>query len=301
MASPQNNTSARQLSVVVGSVESSRSIASCIEAISESCRQLDAELIVVAAGVEAGVIAAARANPAVRLIEMPADTLTPRLWSEGLANASGTIVAFTTGHCIVERSWAPALVSAIANGAAAAGGPLRLEDNASALDAAIFFLRYSSFIEGKPGGPVDDIAGDNAAYSRSGIPDASWSREGGFWERDVNRRIREECKSLVWVADAVSEFGHSFSFSSICHHRFSHGRLFGRSRVANEGESRLKIVVGSVAVPFLLALRAGRRVMGIAAYRTKYLVALPLTLVIAACWAAGEAVGAMEASVADRR
>ncbi|MEO8577998.1 MAG: hypothetical protein ABI556_14915, partial [Gemmatimonadales bacterium] len=175
------------------------------------------------------------------------------------------------------------------------------EDNASALDAAIFFLRYSAYIEGKPSGPVDDIAGDNSAYSRNQIPDGSWSREAGFWERDVNRAIRDSGKSLVWVDSAVSEFGRSFNLSSICSHRFSHGRLFGKSRVANDGESRLKIVAGSTAVPFLLAARAARRVMGSAAYRTKYLVALPITLVIAACWAAGEAVGAMEASVADRR
>jgi hypothetical protein len=148
---------------------------------------------------------------------------------------------------------------------------------------------------------VEDIAGDNAAYSRSRIPAGSWSREEGFWERDVNRAIRDSGQSLIWVNSAVCEFGRSFSFSSICSHRFSHGRLFGRSRVAKEGESRLKIIVGSVAVPFLLAVRAGRRVLGNTSYRVRYFAALPLTLVIAACWAAGEAVGAMEASVADRR
>ena len=301
MASPENITSARQLSVVVGSVESSRSISSCLEAISMSCRELDAEVIVVDAGGEPAVIAATRRQTQVRLIEMPGDTLTPRLWSEGLAASSGSIVAFTTGHCFVGPRWASELVAATNSGAAAAGGPLRLEDNASALDAAIFFLRYSAYIEGKPNGPVEDIAGDNAAYSRSSIPDGSWSREEGFWERDVNRAIRDSGQSLVWVDGAVCEFGRSFSFSSICHHRFFHGRLFGRSRVAKEGESRLKIVAGSVAVPFLLAVRAGRRVWGNASYRAKYFVALPLTLVIAACWAAGEAVGAMEASVADRR
>lgn len=301
MASPSNTSSARQLSVVVGSVEAARSIAICLDSLLESCRDHDAELIVVDAGDDNAVATAVRLRPGIDFIQMPADTLTPRLWSEGLAASSGRIVAFTTGHCFVTRNWAAGLISAIERGAAAAGGPLKLHADASILDAAIFFLRYSAFIEGKDDSAVNDVAGDNAAYARVDIPEHSWSRELGFWERDVNRALLTSGKSLAWVDSAFAEFGRSFSFRSICSHRFSHGRLFGHSRVTTDGENRLKILVGSVLVPFVLAARAGSRVLGSAAYRMRFIVALPLILVIASCWAAGEAAGAMEASVADRR
>ena len=301
MSSPHNSTSARQLSVVVGSVESARSIVSCIDALRESCREFDAELIVVDAGGDPVVAAAVSAHPEIRFVALPADSLTPRLWSEGIAVSSGTVIALTTGHCFVSRAWAAKLISALGNGAAAAGGPLRLESTATTLDAAIFFLRYSAFIEGRADGNIDDIPGDNAAYFRSHIPPRSWSRELGFWERDVNRAIRASGQSLVWSREAVAEFGRSFRFGSICRHRFAHGRLFGRSRVANDGESRLKIVLASVVVPFILPIRAGRRVLGNDRYRMRFIVALPFMILIAACWAAGEAAGAMEASVADRR
>jgi len=301
LASPSNTSSARQLSVVVGSVEAARSIAICLDSLLESCRDHDAELIVVDAGDDNAVATAVRLRPGIDFIQMPADTLTPRLWSEGLAASSGRIVAFTTGHCFVTRNWAAGLISAIERGAAAAGGPLKLHADASILDAAIFFLRYSAFIEGKDDSAVNDVAGDNAAYARVDIPEHSWSRELGFWERDVNRALLTSGKSLAWVDSAFAEFGRSFSFRSICSHRFSHGRLFGHSRVTTDGENRLKILVGSVLVPFVLAARAGSRVLGSAAYRMRFIVALPLILVIASCWAAGEAAGAMEASVADRR
>jgi len=285
----------------VGSVEAARSIAICLDSLLESCRDHDAELIVVDAGDDNAVATAVRLRPGIDFIQMPADTLTPRLWSEGLAASSGRIVAFTTGHCFVTRNWAAGLISAIERGAAAAGGPLKLHADASILDAAIFFLRYSAFIEGKDDSAVNDVAGDNAAYARVDIPEHSWSRELGFWERDVNRALLTSGKSLAWVDSAFAEFGRSFSFRSICSHRFSHGRLFGHSRVTTDGENRLKILVGSVLVPFVLAARAGSRVLGSAAYRMRFIVALPLILVIASCWAAGEAAGAMEASVADRR
>ena len=285
----------------MGSVESARSIESCIDALRVSCREYDAELIVVDAGGDSVVATAVSRHPEIRFIALPADALTPRLWSEGIAASSGSIVALTTGHCFVTPRWAASLISALESGASGAGGPLRLESHASTLDAAIFFLRYSAFIEGKPNGNVDDIAGDNAAYNRRDIPPESWSRNVGFWERDVNRAIRTSGKSLAWTDDAIAEFGRSFGFGSICGHRFSHGRLFGRSRVTKEGESRLKIVLGSVVVPFLLAARAGRRVLGNDRYRMRFVAALPLMIIIAACWAAGEAAGAMDASVADRR
>ncbi|HEX2723363.1 MAG TPA: hypothetical protein VHM24_10615, partial [Gemmatimonadaceae bacterium] len=255
---------------------------------------------VVNAGKDATVREAAHTNPAISFIEMPADTLTPRLWSEGLAASRGSVVAFTTGHCFVSSEWGSRLLAPIATGAAGAGGPLRLVPHATLVDAAIFFLRYSAFIEGKPDGAVDDIAGDNAAYARGSIPPGTWTRENGFWERDVNRAIRHSGGSLAWVDGAVAGFGDSFRFGSICRHRFEHGRLFGHARVANDGESCAKIVLGSVLVPIVLCLRAGRRTVGRAAYRGKFLVALPITMIIAACWAAGEAAGALEATIARR-
>jgi hypothetical protein len=295
----KSSSPSRKLSIVVGSVESSRSIERCLDALSVSCKDIDAEMIVVNAGVDpvVGHCTAKAAN--AQLITMPHDSLTPRLWSEGIATSSGEIVAILTGHCIVTVPWARALLSSVERGAAAAGGPLRLAADASHVDAAIFFLRYSAFLEGRSNAFVSDIAGDNAAYVRARIPAGSWSRESGFWELDVNRAILQSGDVIVWSEEAAVEFTHSFSFASICRHRFAHGRLFGASRVAG-GESRMKIVLASPLVPFMLAVRIGRRVMRIARYRVRFLLVLPLILVLAACWAFGEAVGAMDKSVAHR-
>lgn len=235
------------------------------------------------------------AHPGIRLISLRGDSLTPRLWSEGLALSAGKIVAFTTSHCFVSRNWASQLLAAVKAGAAAAGGPFRLARSATMLDAAIFFLRYSAFVERKGDGATGELAGDNSAYARDAIPAESWSRESGFWELDVNRAIRAAGGSLAWVNDATAEFGRSFGFASICRHRFSHGRLFGKAKVADGRASRVRLLLGAPLVPIVLALRAGRRVLPVPFYRTRFLTALPALTVIAACWAAGEAAGALEA------
>lgn len=289
----------RQLSVVVGSVESENSISRCLDALVRSCAGINAEIIVVDAGGGTVVEAAARSHPGVGFFTMPAHALTPRLWSEGLARSSGDVIAFTTGHCFVGNRWASSLLKAASGGVAAAGGPIRLAADASTLDAAIFYLRYSAYMNVGVDHDVSDIAGDNAAYVRARIPDGSWSREQGFWEHDVNRAIRNGGGALHWASGAVAEFGSSFGLRSICSHRFAHGRLFGAARVGR-GESPPRIVLASPFVPFVIAARAGRRAMKLSGYRLRFLTALPLMLVVAFCWALGEARGALDQTLADR-
>ena len=288
-----------KLSVVVGSSESSRSIVSCLDALQRSVEPFEAEIIVVQAGSEAAVLEAVESRRDIDLITLPPRTLTPRLWSEGVSRSTGDCVALITGHCIVVEGWAAALVEALHKGAWAAGGPMRLARDASILDTAIFLLRYSAFISG-PAGEVKDIAGDNSAYLKSALPPGTWSREDGFWELDVNRAITAEKGTIAWCPDAIAEFTRSFTFTSICRQRFEHGRKFGAERVSMKSESRARVVGAAPFVPLVLMARIGRRVINGSMYRTRFFLGLPLILALAACWAAGEAVGALDTTDAHR-
>lgn len=289
----------KKISVVVGAVDASRSLSRCLDALRVSCAGLDCEVIVVSAGGKATAEAADSA-PGVRTITMPEDTLTPMLWSEGIATATGEVVALTTAHCFVTEGWARSVLGVIERGAAAVGGPMRLASDSSNVDAAIFFLRYSAYLDGRPDGPTQDIAGDNCAYVRDRIPANAWSRENGFWEVDVNRSIAASRDTIVWSSKAVAEFGQSFRLRSIARHRFEHGRLFGRSRVSR-GESRARIAGGSPIVPFVLLSRIARRVSRRPEYRKRFFASIPAILALATCWASGEAAGAIDGRVADRR
>jgi hypothetical protein len=289
----------KKISVVVGAVDASRSLSRCLDALNVSCEGLDFEIIVVCAGTK--LIESVDAGSAsFRTIAMPAETLTPVLWSEGITASTGDIVALTTAHCFVVAGWARALIGAIEAGATASGGPMKLAPDASDVDAAIFFLRYSAYLDGRVDGPTCDVAGDNCAYARERIPMDAWSREGGFWEVDVNRAIVEAGDRITWTGDAVAEFGKSFRMRSIARHRFEHGRLFGRSR-ASRGESRIRIAASSPLVPFVLLSRIARRVRVRAGYTKRFIACIPQILMLAMCWASGEAAGAIDGPVADRR
>lgn len=291
-----------EISVVVGSVESGRSIRDCLQSIYTSARGRSVELIVVDASRDNTAAMIRLRFPDATLVPMPPGTLTPRLWLEGLRRASGAVVAFTTGHCTVPASWLTDLESAVSAGAAGAGGPIALDPKTSFLDAAIYFLRYSSFMAATStdASLVADIAGDNSMYVRSEILGYLPPGTDGFWEVEVNRGLREDGRILTMVPQAAISFGRSFPLRVISRHRFAHGVHSGNWRSLRLGLNPWRIMLGAPAVPFVLLIRIFNRVRESGGDVGLVIKSSPWILWLATCWAAGEAVGARRALDARR-
>ncbi len=286
-----------KLSVVIGAVDAERAIRGCIASVIESCRGRDTEIILVDASSDGTAEAARAAFPHVQVVEMPADTLVPRLWSEGILRARGEKVAFLTAHCEVDEHWATELSAAIDAGAGGAGGPIVLAPDASRLDAAIYFTRYSAFLPSKFNGVtrVRDIAGDNAMYNGASLRGHMASFNDGFWEVEFHETIRKEGEYLVMSAAAPVIFGHATALDAISRHRFLHGRHFGAWRVTRRRSDAARLIIGAPLVPLVLLARIGRRVWQSSAYRRRFISASPLILRFTARWSLGEFLGAFDA------
>jgi hypothetical protein len=282
------------LTVVVASIESSRSIAHCLEHLTRSCAPLLTEIIVVDASRDDSAAQARSLGRPIEVISLPPDTVAPKLWAAGYQKATGRVVAFTTGHCLVGTEWASALVAAVDRGAAGAGGPLLLARDTGPVDWAVFYLRYSSFMPHALGSGRDvrEVAGDNAAYSHTALDRHASTFAQGFWEVDFHHCVRAEGGWLVAVPSATVEFGRSFPFGTILRHRFVHGRALGASRVRSGNRAAWQILLAAPLVPFLFAWRSSRQAFqGREAWR--FVIALPWFLILAGAWAAGEAWGAL--------
>jgi hypothetical protein len=286
------------LSVIVGSLNSERSIVRVVAALERSCSGLDAEIIIVDASGDDTVsrISTEFASAGARqLHRLPVGTLTPVLWSTGFAKSRGRVVAFTTGHCEVGEEWARALLAGIDTGATGVAGALSLHPDASATDEAVFYLRYSTFLTGANGAAqkAEEIPGDNAAYRRDSLDRHAASFGGGFWEVDFHRRIRAEGEYLAFVPNADVRFGPSAPLTSYVRQRFAHGCFTGSWRVKTGVRSMWQVVGAAPLVPFVLMARIARRVMPRRADRGRFLHAVPPLLALATAWAAGEAYGAV--------
>lgn len=283
------------LSVVIATTEASRSIEACLDHVEAACAGLQAEVIVVDASSDDTAARVSRTARPITLLRCTPGTLTPRLWAEGYRRSTGRRVAFTTGHCLVSPGWATALMAALDAGPAGAGGPLTRADGITALDRAIYYLRYSAFMpetlgDGRTSG---EIAGDNAMYARDWLDRFAGTMADGFWEVDFHRHVRGAGGWLVAVPTAVIAFSRSFPAATILRHRFHHGAQFGAGRVAGGTRSVWQVVLAAPLVPLVLAVRVARRVIGIPWERWPFATALLWFMMLGAAWAAGEAWGAI--------
>lgn len=286
-----------RLSVIVACVEAERTLTPCLSALRRSCAHVEAEIVVMyPAGYPPPF---SPSGESARSVAGPPGALIPELWAHGLRASQGDVVAFTTAHCIVAQDWADALLAALDAGAVGAGGPLELAESTTPLDWAIYLLRYSAFMPGKPGGPVPEIAGDNAAYRRSALDRHAASLADAFWEVDFHRRVRAEGETLTWVPAAAATVGPSFRFPTILRQRFLHGKHSGRFRTMVQGVPRWRGVLGAPLVPLVLAGRVVRRTLGVKQASARALASLPILMALAGSWSLGEAWGAWRANRTD--
>ena len=283
-----------ELSVVVAAQNSDRALDSCVDALEAACAGVRAE-IVIAAHEESLARGLADRHTGALPCVVAGKGLVPELWLAGIEQARGRIVALTTGHMIVGPLWAHALIEAFAGPVAGAGGPIDLMPGTGVVDWAIYYLRYSAFLPWRwPDGLViRDLAGDNAAYRREDLQRHGHTFDRGFWEVEFHRRLQAEGRTLRAVSAASARLGPSYRFGAFLRQRLEHGRHFGHARAHDGSRSRLTLVAAAPLVPAVLAWRAARRVGIDRSHGFQFLVALPVFLIFAAAWAAGEALGAV--------
>lgn len=291
------------VSVVIASIESMRSLKGCLDSMRLALAGTASEIIVVDASHDTSADIAEHELGSARVVRCAPGSLTPELWAIGIARSAGRVVALTTGHFSVEPTWIAELASALRSGETGAGGRIDLSDETTITDWAVFYLRYSEFLNEpkQPQRGVSGIPADNAAYDGDAIRRFVTSTNDGFWEVEFHRQLHSVGASLAMVNGATARYGRSFPFLTIAAHRFHHGRHAGAWRVSRGIRSASAIVVASPLVPFALAVRTWRRVRSAALHRSRFLRALPLFIVLATMWAVGEAVGAMSGAPVSRR
>jgi glycosyltransferase involved in cell wall biosynthesis len=293
----------REVSVVIASVESVHSIAKCLDSVLATVEGVNAEVFVIDASRDGTAEIAEERLGRGSVVRCAPGTLTPELWAIGIAQSTGRIVALTTGHFVVERSWIASLSSALTPRTLGAAGSVDLADEATVTDWAVFYLRYSEFLN-EPETSLGDVRGipaDNAAYDGDAVRRFVRATGDGFWEVEFHRQLHADGGALAFVGGATGRFGRAFPFPTILAHRFHHGRHAGAWRAQHGQRSAIAILLAAPLVPMMLAARVWQRVRSSAGHRRRFVRSLPQFMTLAACWAAGEAIGAWTGAPASRR
>jgi hypothetical protein len=169
----------------------------------------------------------------------------------------------------------------------------------SATGRATFFLRYSAWLS-IPDGPAAEIPGDNAAYDHAALRAVRDSNGGSFWEVEVHARFRAAGQRLVVHPGAVAWFTDDTALGTMAARRFAHGRHSGSFRVRSGIRTRWQMMLGAPLVPFVLLVRVARRVARAPGHMAGFLSSMGAFVVLAAAWAAGEAIGGFTAGAEMR-
>jgi hypothetical protein len=288
-----------ELTVIVGSLDDGTHLPECLASLHSACEGLDAEILVVDDSAAGGLELLRQQFASARFISMPRGTLVPALWGRGLRDARGRIVAFTIAQCRVGAGWARSLIDGLRSGASGVGGPLDVLPGTSATGRATFYLRYSAWL-GSPDGPVREIAGDNAAYDHAALRAVRSDAAESFWEVEAHARFRAVGRTLIMHSGATAWFTDDTGLATMAARRFAHGRHSGAFRVRSGIRTRWQMIVGAPLVPVVLLTRVARRVARARGHVLRFVTSLGAFLVLAAAWAAGEALGAITAETEMR-
>jgi len=228
----------------------------------------------------------------VRFLRFSAQTNVPRLWSAGVFSAQGEIVALIIENCLPAPDWARRILSAHSAPWPAIGGAIEIDPQASLVDWAVYFCRYSRYM--LPFSPrfLDDLPADNCSYKREALGQVRGLMSDGFWETFIHHDMGSRGEKLLSDPSPVVTYRGGISGWTFFRRRYIHGRYFGARRGrAFTLAQRLVRAAASPVVLFLLLTHIAGRTWKNGRHRSRLLATLPLIFCFVLAWAAGEGLG----------
>lgn len=286
------------LSIIIAASNAAATVAECLASVQQQIRERSGVEVIVADASTDGTASRVRRDfPSIRLIERPDGTLIPELWSAGILQAQGDILALTTAHAVPDERWVAEIFRAHQSDYGAIGGAIECGPSATSIDWAIYFCRYTEFMRPFAAHTVSDVAGDNASYKRSALRGCEAIIRRGFWEPFIHTEMRKNGFRLFVDPDIVVYHARSFGFFAFMKQRFQHGYLYGKMRA--DGRSSMQqvfYILRAPAIPAVLLWRMGHRVWAKRRNRLRWIVSLPILACFVLSWSAGELAGYLGAA-----
>ena len=281
--------SARELSVVVASVNGLPYLGHCLDALGERCPE--AEVIVADATDEATRALVRERWPNARLLSNDEPRTIPELRAQGIAAASTPYVALIEDHCVVGERWSARIVEHHHARRHVVGGAVRNAANERIRDWAAFLCEYSEHMEPIAQGPVAALPGMNVSYDREALDAIADLLREGRWETWLHAHLRRSGFELYAEPELTIEHDKDFGFREFVSQRYHYARSYAGMRNADLGRKRVVYALGSPLLVPLVYARIARNVRRRKRHGGALLAATPLILVYLTVWATGEAVG----------
>jgi GT2 family glycosyltransferase len=252
------------------------------------------EIIVVDAGLDDAVFAAASQFPAVRVLRSREPLLPGQARNLGARSARGGCLCFIDADCVAEPGWLATAMQALRNGARLVGGPVLHGEPWHPIATIDNLMQFSDLAPGRPAGPAELLPSCNL-----GISHADFHAAGGY--PAVNLAAGED---VLFCQQAGARWGESLLFVPAMRVRhfgrrtlrrlWTHQESFGyvRARFGLQLTSTYRRLGRTTVLAPLVGLRRiGYIVLRAAQWRPASLVALalgfPILVVGMTAWCVG--------------
>jgi len=295
-----------RLSVVVTIVDAGDTLDRCLSALTHQHAPPDLEVIVPWDDSVAGMESVAARFPACRFLKMGtvatrqnADSadgqheLFDLRRSEGLAAATGDVVAVLEDRGIPRRDWAHAMARLHATmDHAVIGGAIENGRN-GVLNWAVYFCDFGRYQQPFDPGPREWVSDVNVGYKRRALDQTRTLWRDRYHEPTIHRALRRAGETLYLSSDpVVDQLRDSLRLTPLLKERFAWGRLFAQVRVREEPlAGRLGLAMLSPLLPVLLFMRLVRLQATKRVSIGQFVRAAPAACVLLAAWSLGELLG----------
>jgi hypothetical protein len=207
-----------------------------------------------------------------------------RAWA--LRGARTPFVALVEDTALPAPGWCAAARAALAGGAAAAAGPVRVSPELAPRHQALGLTEYAAFGPAPPE-PGRRLPGLGFAVERAAVLALPRKDPDLLLEAEVAGGLAAAGRAIVYSPALGLEYAAAYPEGARLSTRFSHGRLYAAGRVARRGAgARAAYAAGSLLLPILLTFRTLGSSRGRLGPAT-----LAWVLAMQSAWAAGELVG----------
>lgn len=220
----------------------------------------------------------------------------PELAARAIHEAVGDFILLTEDHCIPDPNWVAALCSEQSPHRSAVGGVMESDDDARAVDWAVYFVDFFRYMPPVREGESPSLTHCNISYRRSYLDQIPMLWERTFHETEINNALRERIGKL-WLAPAARmRMRRTVRFVDAVHERYAFGRLFGCTRL-DFISPRRRVLYAFLApgLPLLFIGRMARSALKRGGSSLAFLRAFPALSVMVAAWAWGEWLGYLTA------
>ena len=284
-----------QLSVIIASYNSRKTIEKCLQSLESQINQADHEVIVVDSFEDGTAEFVAQQFPKVRLYTFSERKFPGDARNFGITKVKGDIIAFTDSDCIVDHNWVNEIIKAHDAPYPAIGGVVDNGNPESHIGWGHYFCEFSQWMPQSPKHQMVEIPTCCLSIKRWAFEKYGPFLEGVYCsDTAFHWRLGNDGRQPMFIPSIKVSHINIRSLMEFLKKEIMHGNFFAKVRMSEKKFSilqRISFVMISPLLPFLLFLRVAKRVFKTRIYLKQFILSSPVVFLGLIAWSYGEFLG----------